>query len=60
MTDWISVADRVLAILTRVAKHRESFAAEAAKRGITVEQLTAAAITEAVREQAEQSTQPAP
>jgi hypothetical protein len=45
MTDWESIGDRVLQILVSVRKHRARFAAEAKQRGVTLDQLTAAAIT---------------
>jgi hypothetical protein len=44
------VASLVLEILESVRVHRKRFLLEARQRGITLEQLLAAAITEAVRE----------
>ena len=49
--DWRAVGDLVCAILDSIyVQNRSTFAVEAARRKITVEQLAAAAITEAVRE----------
>jgi hypothetical protein len=45
MTDWEAIGDRVLQILASLRQHRTRFEAEARQRGITLDQLTAAAIT---------------
>jgi len=50
-TDWNSIGDTISELLKAVyVDERERFKQEAAKRKITVEQLTAAAITEMVRQ----------
>jgi len=51
--DWNGVADLIGRILAAVARQPEVFAAEAQRRGISVEQVTTAAIVEAVRERVE-------
>jgi hypothetical protein len=53
MIDWGAVGDLVCQILVAVRDQSARFEAEARARGISLEQLTAAAITEAVREQVE-------
>jgi hypothetical protein len=50
-TDWKAVSGTVLTILEAIyVREHDSFEKEAARRKITVEQLAAAAITEAVRQ----------
>jgi hypothetical protein len=44
MVDWAAVADQILGILVQVREHPQAFAAAAAERGITVDQLTASSI----------------
>jgi len=53
-TDWTVRGDTICVLLTAVyVEERETFKKEAARRGIGVEQLAAAAIAEIVREIAE-------
>ena len=57
--DWNVVADTVVGILDMTyVQERGRFEAEAARRGITLEQLVAAAITEATREVLEKKWPP--
>jgi len=51
--DWGELADLVAATLAAISNSRERFEAEALRRGITVEELTAAAVIEAIRESVE-------
>jgi hypothetical protein len=48
--DWDGLASRILAILQAVKRERRTFLQQAARRGISLEQLTAAAIAGAVAE----------
>jgi hypothetical protein len=52
-TDWKQLGDLVTAILESIKEQRNSCEAEARRRGITLEQLTAAAILMAIRERVE-------
>jgi AcrR family transcriptional regulator len=51
--DYDRLSEAVLAILQAVRRQPKRFATEATRRGISVDQLTAAAIAGAVREQVE-------
>ena len=51
--DWAGLASLAAAILAKVRDNPTRFEAEARGSGITVEELTAAAIIEALREQIE-------
>jgi len=48
--DWEEVGDLVCSILTKIRENRSVFEQHAQQRRISLEQLTAAAITSAVRE----------
>ena len=48
--DWNAGAARILAILLTIKRQRRACIREAARRGITLDQLTAASITGAVAE----------
>jgi hypothetical protein len=50
LVDWAEVGDVVLAILVKIGENRKVFEQHARQRGISLEQLRAAAITSAVRE----------
>jgi hypothetical protein len=47
--DWSNLRDLICAVLVSVFRNEKRVALEAVRRGTTVDQLTAAAITEAVR-----------
>jgi len=51
--DWRQLGDLVCEVLEVVRLHAAAFEAQARARGITVEQQTAAAIVEAIRERIE-------
>ena len=48
--DWAAVGDLVYEILLTIRKNPGRFTHEAKRRGISVDQLAAAAIAEAIRE----------
>jgi hypothetical protein len=53
-TEWETIGDTVCKILTAIyVQEREQFKKEAKRRGITVEQLAAAAITGMIQEAVE-------
>jgi hypothetical protein len=54
MSPWHTIGDRVLEILTMVREHPATFAAEARRRGITVDQPTAAAVVGVIAEAIDQ------
>lgn len=56
MNDWGEIGNLILRIILCFKKRKKRFAAEAKARGITVDQLMAAAIAEAIREQVESVT----
>ncbi len=56
--DWPALADLVCGILESVNAEHEQFQVEAWRRGTTLEQLTAAAIVEALAERVEGSPPP--
>ena len=51
--DWVQLGDLVCAILGKIRDNPRFFEAAARERGIEVEQLTAAAIIQAIRERVE-------
>jgi len=55
MIDWLQVGDLVLDVLQMVGRQRKRLAAEASRWGISLGQLTAAAIVEAIRDRIEKA-----
>ncbi len=51
--DWSEIGDLVCSVLVCIQENRETFEQHARHEGVVVEQLSAAAITELVREQIE-------
>ena len=51
--DWEALAELVATILVTISENPSRFEAEARLRDITIEQLKAAAIVEAIRDQVE-------
>jgi hypothetical protein len=58
--DWNALASRILAILLTLKRQRRTALKQTARRGISLEQLTAAAITSVVAEFVEGETTVAP
>ncbi len=56
--DWAALSDLVCGILKFVNAGRENFEVEASRRGLTLDQLTAAAIVEAIAERVEPGAAP--
>jgi hypothetical protein len=56
MLDWDAIACSVLDILRLANRDRRRMHKEARNRGVSLEQLQAAAITEMIREELEKST----
>jgi hypothetical protein len=58
MANWANIGNQVLWLLESIRQQETAVAVEAAQRGITLNQLTAAMITSMVREAVEKVERP--